>query len=188
MNGIEKFEMENFVEGKGAPADLITEMYRQTGKDGVLTMPAWLYLYKNDMGQFDGSNISCRMNWTEQDARELSAEYRALCDSICEIGKELGKQPEDFRDYEKILSEEQLEVLEKYLYSADTSVEQKDLDDYFRARADFEDFDERLKEVEAHYLEDCRKDAEKRVGVSPYAYEVILFAQRLLMLARMGGT
>ena len=74
---------------------------------------------------------------------------RALCDNICEIGKELGKQPEDFRDYEKILSEEQLEVLEKYLYSADTSVEQKDLDDYFRARADFEEFDERLKEVEA---------------------------------------
>ena len=54
-------------------------------------------------------------------------------------------------------------------------------------RADFEEFDERLKEVEAHYLEDCRKDAEKRVGVSPYAYEVILFAQRLLMLARIGA-
>ena len=44
---------------------------------------------------------------------------------ICEIGKKLGEQPEDFCDYEKILSQEQLQVLEKYLYAFETGVNEK---------------------------------------------------------------
>ena len=187
MVGFERFECGNLEKGEVRPSDAVMEMFCQTGKDGALTMPAWARSYQDAFGENKDETLSCRMPWTEQDAVKLSKEVDGLFGMICEIGKKLGEQPEDFCDYEKILSQEQLQVLGKYLYAFKTGVNEKDLKDYFAARADLADLNDRQKAVEEEYLDDCRKDAEQRMGKAPYAYEVILFAQRLLMLARMGA-
>ena len=187
MVGFERFECGNLEKGEVRPSDAIMEMFCQTGKDGALTMPAWARSYQDAFGESKDETLSCRMHWTEQDAVKLSEEVDGLFGMICEIGKKLGEQPEDFCDYEKILSQEQLQVPGKYLYAFETGVNEKDLKDYFAARADFADLNDRQKAVEEEYLNDCRKDAEQRVGKAPYAYEVVLYAQRLNTLARIGA-
>ena len=189
------------------PADAIMSMFEHTDENGTLYIPEWPYdQYSDGKERF----YQCAMNWSESDAKNVVAEYSCLhaaLEKLAERLDSLGPDPapealpaelrdvwntylRDFEtgDIDAELAMDVFDRLDTVHMIADIAGKLKNGEEISQDEAGLYDAfkDTVITEKEMAtcqaYKDAIHADAEKRIGKSPAAYDVVIRARRLCKL------
>ena len=151
------------------PIEAIASMFAHTDADGVLCIPAWPHDAGCDVDYEDGHFFRCRMKWSRLDAEKAVTKYEALYAAIEKIASEYGH----------LCTAEEAAVLPPAFREIwDTYLRNFDIGDVEEPSEEEREADE----VSDEYIDALWADAERRVGSSVAAYDVVSRARRTYRL------
>ena len=158
------------------PEEIFTKMLEGTGEDGVLTVKEMA----DAPSVSEPGTVSFRMNWENADAGTLSEKFEKFTGSLLRIASKGGSRWSSSEEDGKELPDEDRNVWETYIrdFSVFPQTDLNEICEIEEKIAVGEPLNTWEKVAIAMYKGDCLKDAEKRIGTAPLAYETIIRARR----------